>query len=115
MAKSTTMGAYEYVCHMDRAGRSADSTSDKKQKAATALLRDTIPKRDFALPIATRASKILGPISRHLMAQIIPMMCTAARASRPGLASGILRVLCNGMCVAKRFYVDDEEQHCRAG
>ena len=42
-------------------------------------------------PIAALSSKILGPISRHLMAQIIPMICNAAR------------VLCNGMFTAQRF------------
>ena len=109
----STLEAYEYGRHLDHAGRIADSPSDKKQKAARALLRDAIPKRDFSPPIVTRASKILGPISRHLMAQIIPMICNAARASRPGLAVGILRVLCNDMCTAHRFHTDDEEQKCR--
>ena len=42
------------------------------------------------------------------------MICTAARASRPGSAVGLLRVLCNGMCSAKRFHAD-EEQNCRVG
>ena len=83
----------------------ADFPSDKKQEAATALLRDAI----HSLPIAARASKILGPISRHLMAQIIPMIWNAARASRTGLAVGILRVLYNGMCAAQRFHMDDED------
>ena len=94
------MEAFEFVCHMDHAGRIANSPSDKKQKAATALLRDTIQKRDFALLIAARVSTILGPTGRHLMAQIIPVICDAARASRKGLAVGILRVCCNGMCAA---------------
>ena len=90
---------------IDGSQQSADFPSDKKQEAATALLRDAI----HSLPIAVRASKILGPISRHLMAQIIPMIWNAARASRPGLAVGILRVLCNGMCAAQRFHMDDED------
>ena len=100
---------------MDKADRIADSPSDKKHKAATTLLRDAIQIRDFAVPIAARASRILGPISRHLMAQIIPMICDAARASRLGFAVGILRVLCNGMCQAERLHVDNEEQTCRVG
>ena len=79
----STMEAYEYVCHIDRVGSIADSPSDKKQEAATALLCDTIQKRDFAVLITARASRILGPISRHLMAQVIPMICNSARASRP--------------------------------
>ena len=60
----------------------------RKLKAATTLLRDAIQIRDFAVPIAARASRILGPISRHLMEQIIPMICDAARASRLGFAVG---------------------------
>ena len=46
------MEAYEYVCHMDHAGSIAETPSDEKQKVATAC-----------------ASRILGPISRDLMAQ----------------------------------------------
>ena len=85
----------------------------RKQKAVTTLLRDAIQIRDIAVPIVARASRILGPISRHLMEQIIPMICEAARASCPGFAVGILRVLCNGMCKAKRLHVDNEDQTCR--
>ena len=96
----STMEAYEYVRHLDHAGRIADYL---------------IQNRDFARPIAARASRILGPISRYLMAQIIPMICTAARAPRPGLAVGVLRVLFNGMCTAQRFHMDDKEQQCRVG
>ena len=50
---------YEYVGHLDHAGRIADSPSDKKQEAATVLLRDAIQERDFFLPIAARATKNL--------------------------------------------------------
>ena len=59
-------------------------------------------------------SKTLGPISRHRMAQILPMFCDAARASRHGFAVGI-RVLCNSMCTSQRFHIDGEEQRCRVG
>ena len=43
------------------------------------------------------------------------MICTAARASRPGLAVDTLRLLCNGMYTTKRFHVDNEEPTCRVG
>ena len=43
------------------------------------------------------------------------MMCSASRASRSGLAVGILRVLCNGLCTTKRFHVVNDEQLCRLG
>ena len=86
MAFFSTMEAYGYVRQMDRAGRIADSSRDKIQKATTTLLCDTNQKSDFALPIAKRASKFVGPISRHHVAQILPMIRNAALASRPGLA-----------------------------
>ena len=112
----STVEAYEYVLHLDHAGRIADSPRDKKQKAAPRPRSATRSKNEFfSLPIATRASKMLGPISRHLITQTIPMICNAARASRPGLAVGIPRVLCNGLCTAQRFHMDDEEQNCRVG
>ena len=107
MAKST-MGALECVHHLNRADKI------QKQNAATALLRDTVQKRSFATQIAARATKAIGPIGRHLTAQILLWMSDVSRASRPGLAVGILRVLCNGMCSAQRFHMDGEEQRCRA-
>ena len=83
------------------------------------LLCDTTQKCDFALPIATRAYKNFLDRSvdtiRHHMAEIIPMIRHAARASRPGLAVGILRLLCNDRWTAKRLYVDNEEPTCRVG
>ena len=48
----------KHVCQIDRTGKIADSPSHKMQKAATTLLYDTIQKREFALPIAKRASKV---------------------------------------------------------
>ena len=42
-------------------GKLQDSFDDTKQKAATALLRDTIQIRNFAITIAERVSKAFGP------------------------------------------------------
>ena len=114
MAQST-MEAHESVCRMDHIGKIADSPNYKKQKAETTLLRDEIQKRDFAKLVAARVSRILGPVSRFRIAQILPQMCHASRASRPGLAVGILRILCNGLCAAQRFHIEGEEQRCRVG
>ena len=111
----STVEASEFVCRLDHAGKIADSPYDKKQKAATILLRDEIPERDFAKPVAARVSKAFGPVSRFFTAQIQPQMCHASRAARPRLAAGIPRVLCNGMCTAQRFHIEGEEQRCRAG
>ena len=48
--------------HVDHAGKIADSPDDKKQQAATTLLHDEIPKRDFAKPIASRVSRAFGQL-----------------------------------------------------
>ena len=98
----STMEASEYVRQIDRTGKIAESPNHRIQKAATTLLCDTIQNRDFALPVARWASKALGAISSCHVTQILPMICTA-RASRPGLAVGTLRLLCNGMCTTKRL------------
>ena len=55
--------------------------------------------------IAARAPKVFGLITRHLTAQILPRMSRASRASRPGLAVGILCVLCNGVCMAQQVHM----------
>ena len=74
-----------------------------KQKAATGLLLDKLYEQDFAGPLACRASKVLGPISRHRVADILHHMKLVSRASRPEHSVGVLRILCNGLCTAQRF------------
>ena len=54
-------------------------------------------KEDFAKPVSLRASRNLRPVSRFRIAQIMPLMNRASRASRPGLTVGLLRILCNGL------------------
>ena len=54
----STMEAYEYVRWIGRTGKIADSPGGRLQKASTTLLRDTTHKRDFGLPLATKASPI---------------------------------------------------------
>ena len=78
----SNLEAFEYVRHLDFVGKIADSPNDKKQKAATTLLSNEIPERDFAKPIVARVSKAFGPFSGHLTAQILPQMCHAPRTSR---------------------------------
>ena len=104
----STVEASEFVCRLDHAGKIADSPYDKKQKAATFLLRDEIQKRDFAKPVAARVSKVFGPISRFLIAQILPQICHASRAARTRPATCILRVLCNCVCTAQRFHIEPD-------
>ena len=85
------------------------------QKAAMNLLSNTVQKRDFAQLISMMASRVLGPISRNHVAQIIPKVRNAALASRQGLGVGLLRVLCNCMGTTRRFHIDNEEHSCRVG
>ena len=111
MAHSTA-DAFNMVCCLDRNGKLDEVPQDKKQKAATTLLRDEFLKQDFAGPISLRASKVLGPISRSLVVEILPHMKLASRASRPGLTVGFVR---SGRCTARRFHTEGEEQTCRVG
>ena len=85
----------------------------KKQKVATGLLRDKLFEQDFAGPISLRASKVLGPISRYRVADILPHMKLVSRASRLGLTVGVLRILYNGLCTAQRFHTEEHEHSCR--
>ena len=72
-------------------------------------------EQDFAGPLSLRASKVLGPISRYRVADILPHMKLFSRASRPGLAVGVLRILCNGLCTALRFRTEEHDHTCRVG
>ena len=44
--------------------------------------------------LSSRASRVMGPISRHRIADILPHMKRVSRASRDGLLFGFLRILC---------------------
>ena len=88
---------------------------NKKQKVATGLLLDKLHKQDFAGPLACRGSKALGPISRHRVAENLPHMKSVSRAARPGLLVGFLRILCNGLCTARRFHAAEKEHTCCVG
>ena len=112
MARSTAE-AFNMVCCLDRNGKLDDSPLDKKQKVATTLLRDELYRQDFAGPISSRASRVLGPISRFRVVEILPHMKLVSRASHPGLTVGFLRILCNGLCTAQSFHTGGEEQTCR--
>ena len=86
-----TLDAFNNVRRLDRDGKLDEASRDKKQKVATGLIRDKLRTHDFAGPISLRASKVLGPISRYRIADILPHMKLASRASRPGLTVGFLR------------------------
>ena len=110
-----TLDAFNIVCRLDRDGKLDEGSQNKKQKVATGLIRDKLHTQDFAGPISLRPSKVLGPIRRCRIADILPHMKLASRASRPGLTVGFLRILCNGLCTAQRFHTEGYEQMCRVG
>ena len=110
-----TANAFDIVCRLDRDGKLDDALQNTKQKIATGLLRDKLFEQDFAGPIYQRASKVLGPISRYRVADILLHMKLVSRASRPGLTVGVLRILCNGLCAAERFHTEEHDHTCRVG
>ena len=99
-----TASAFDTICRLDRNDTLVDVPQNNEQKSVTGLLLDKLHKQDFAGPLACRASKVSGPISRHRIADILPRMKIVSRASRPGLLVGFLCILCNGLCTARRFH-----------
>ena len=83
-----TANAFDIISRLDRNDTLDDVPQNKKKKAATGLLLDILHKQDFAGPLTCRASRVLGPISRHRVADILPHMKIVSRASRPGLLVG---------------------------
>ena len=85
-----------------------------KQKVATGLL-DKLHKQDFVGPLSSRTSRVLGPISRYRVADILLHMKLVSRASRLGLLVGFLRILCNELCTAQRFHTEENDHTCCVG
>ena len=82
---------------------------------STASAFDIVCRLYRANLMKLRASKVLGPISRCRVADILLHMKLVSRASRPGLTVGILRILCNGLCTALRFHPEEHDHTCRVG
>ena len=110
-----TANAFDIVCGLDGDDTLDEVPRNKKQKVATSLLLDKMRTQDFAGLIACRASRVLGPISRHRVADILPHMKKVSCASRPGLLVGFLRILCNGLCTARRLHTVVNDHTCRVG
>ena len=87
----------------------------KKQKVVTSLLLDKMRTQDFAGPLSSPASRVLGPISHHRTADILLHMKRVSCASRPGLFVGFLRILCSGLCTARRFHTAENDHTSRIG
>ena len=107
--------AFDIVCSLDRDGKLDEVQKKNKQKVATGLLLDKLHKQDFVGPLSSRASRVLGPISRYRVADILPHMNLVSRASRPGLIVGFLRILCNELCTAQRFHTEENDHTCCVG
>ena len=110
-----TANAFDIVCRLDHDDILDEVPPSKKQKVATGLLMDKLRTQDFAGPLCSRASPVLGPISCHRIVDILPHMKRVSRASRPGLLVGFLRIVCNGLCTAQRFHTAESDHTCRIG
>ena len=107
MAYDTTQ-AHDHVCRLDRSGSVPRALPHRRQVSATTLLCDVEQQRDVSRALAGRASIVLGQTSRHRNTQLPAIRC-ASRATRPGLAVGLIQVTCNGLCTARRCHVDVDE------
>ena len=110
-----TANAFDIVCRMDRDDILDEVPQNKKKKVATGLHLDKLRTQDFAGPLSSRALRVLRPIGRHRIADILPHMKRVSRASRPGLLVGFLRILCDGLCAAQRFHTAENHHTCRIG
>ena len=86
----STANAFDIVCRLDRGDTLDEVPQNKKQKVVTSLLLDKLREQDFAGPLSGRDSRVLGPISRHRVADILPHMKKVSCVSRPGLLVGFL-------------------------
>ena len=110
-----TVSAFDILSRLDRDDTLDEVPQNKKQKVAVGLLLDKLRTQDFAGPLSSRASRVLGPNSRHCIADILPHMKRVSCASLPGLLVGFLRILCNGLCTARRFHAAEGHHTCRVG
>ena len=108
-----TANAFDIISRLDRNDALDEVPQNKKQKVATNL--DKMRTQDFAGPLACRVSRVLGPISRHRVADILRRMKKVSCASRPRLLVCFLRILCNGPCTARRFHTAEHDHTCRIG
>ena len=111
----STADAFDIVSRLDRNDTLDEVPQNKKRKVATGLLLDILHRQDSAGPLSSRASRVLGPISRYRVADILLHMKLVPLASRPGLIVGFLRILCHGLCTAQRFHTEEHDHTCRVG
>ena len=78
-----TANAFDIACRLDRDDILDDVPQNKKQKMPPSLLVDKLRAQDFAGPLSSRATRVLGQICRHRIADILPHMKRVSRASHP--------------------------------
>ena len=83
-----TVNALDIICRLDRDDTRDEVPQNNEKKVATSLLLEKLRQQDFAGPLSCRASRVLGPISRHRIADILLHMKCVSCASRPGLIVG---------------------------
>ena len=76
------------------------------------LLEDTAAV--LSLGKSLRRSRMFQRVDQW-PADTLPHMKRVSRASRPGLLVGFLRILCNGLCAARRFHTAETDHTCRIG
>ena len=93
-----------------------ESLQNKKQKAATALLRGELQKLDFARPVSSRVSRILGPVRRfsHCTESAPDETCVTCFSSWGALLGSYAS---SAMVFVQHedFTLRGEEQVCRIG
>ena len=109
------MEAHNLVCRVNRSGAALGSPPHKVQSAATTLLYEMEQARDDSRQNAKRATKILGPINRRCIAQILPAIRSASRATRSGLTFSIIGILCHVLVPRDASTIRKMIKTCRIG
>ena len=110
-----TANALDLVWRLDRDDIFDHVPQNKKQNVATGLFLEKLRAQDFAGALSSRTTRVPGPISRHRVADILRHMKLVSRASRPGLLVGFFRIICNGLCTARKFHTAENDHTCRIG
>ena len=51
----------------------------------------------------------------HRITLALPAIHSASRATPSELVVGLIRTLCNGLCISRHFHSDEDDQTCRLG
>ena len=81
----STADAFDIVSRLDRNDTLDEVPQNRKRKVATGLLLDILHRQDFAGPLSSRASRVLGPISLHRVADVLHHMKIVSCASHTRL------------------------------